>query len=216
MNTMTNAKRTLTSRQAEVLRFLADYTRANGFPPTVREISRHIGVNSTRGSITHLEALEKKGYITRTSGARAIRILDDRHTADAEVVLLPLLGTIAAGMPILADENVEAMIPVPKALLRKVKEAYLLRVKGDSMIGEGILPRDLVIVKPQRTALNGDLVAFLLDDEATIKRIRYDAEGGVTLYPSNPAYDPIRIRQSDARVLGKVIGLIRDYDGMAF
>lgn len=216
MSTMKNGKKNLTARQAEVLRFLVDYIREHGYPPTVREISRHIGARSTRAATIHLEALEKKGYVARTSGVRAIRIIDGRYTTDAEVVLLPLLGTIAAGVPILAEENIETMIPVPKALLNKVKEAYLLRVKGDSMIGEGILPRDLVIVKPQATAMNGDLVAFLLDDEATIKRIRYDSGGGVTLFPSNPAYEPIRVRSSEARILGKVIGLIRDYDGFAF
>lgn len=216
MNTMRITKKPLTERQAKVLRFISEYTQTHGFPPTVREISRHLGVSSTRASITHLEALEKKGYISRTSGVRAIRILDRRQSAEGEVVMLPLLGTIAAGAPILADEHVEAMIPVPKALVKKVKDAYLLRVKGDSMTGEGIIPRDLVIVKPQSTAMSGDLVAVLIDDEATIKRIRYEPEGGVTLIPSNPAYEPMRIKRSDARILGKVIGLLRDYDGMVF
>ncbi|MER3413817.1 MAG: hypothetical protein C4340_07665 [Armatimonadota bacterium] len=211
---MITLKKPLTERQAKVLRYVAEYTKTHGFPPTVREISRHLGVRSTRATITHLEALEKKGYISRTSGVRCIRILDKRHGGgNGEVEMLPLLGTIAAGAPILADEHVEALIPVPKALLKDVKDAYLLRVKGDSMIGEGIHPRDLVVVKPQSTAYNGDLVAVLIDDEATVKRIRYDEGGAVTLMPSNPAYEPIRIRRPDARILGKVIALIRDYQG---
>jgi repressor LexA len=214
MNTMATQKRPLTPKQAKVLKYISDYIRSEGYPPTVREISRHIGVASTRATITHLEALEKKGYISRTSGVRSIRILDERYKGSSgEVEMLPLLGTIAAGAPILADENVEAMIPVPKALLKEVKDAYILRVKGDSMVGEGIHPRDLVVVKPQSTAYNGDIVAVLIGDEATVKRIRFDQGGGVTLLSSNPAYEPIRVRRPDARILGKVIALIRDYQG---
>lgn len=208
-------KRPLTDKQAQVLKFISEYAQRYGYPPTVREISRYLGVSSTRAVITHLKGLEKKEYITRTNGARSIRILDQRYRPEGEVVMLPLLGTIAAGAPILADEHVEAMIPVPKMLLNRVKEAYLLRVKGDSMIGEGILPRDLVIIKPKETAMNGELVAVLIGDEATVKRIRYEQDGA-WLHPSNPAYEPIKITQSNARILGKVIGLMRDYDGMAF
>ena len=130
-------------------------------------------------------------------------------------MMLPLLGSIAAGAPIQAQEHVEDLIPVPSEMVRNIQHAFLLRVRGDSMTGEGILPRDLVVVKPQPTANHGDLVAVLLGDEATVKRLSTD-RAGVRLMPSNPAYEPIEVRRDDARIIGKVVGLIRDYTGMAF
>lgn len=129
--------------------------------------------------------------------------------------MLPLVGSIAAGVPILAQEHVEDLIPVPNEMVRNIEGAFLLRVRGDSMSGEGILPRDLVVVRPQQAANHGDLVAVLLGDEATVKRIHFDPNG-VRLMPSNPAYDPIPVDREDSRVIGRIIGLIRDYEGMAF
>jgi len=107
------------------------------------------------------------------------------------------------------------MIPVPSEMVRNIESAFLLRVKGDSMTGEGIMPRDLVVIKPAITANHGDLVAALLGDDATVKRLHKDSKG-YKLMPSNPAYDPIPIEQEDARIIGKVVGLIRDYAGMSF
>ncbi|HTQ11907.1 MAG TPA: transcriptional repressor LexA, partial [Fimbriimonadaceae bacterium] len=129
--------------------------------------------------------------------------------------MLPLLGSIAAGPPIHAQEHVEDLIAVPYEMVRNIEHAFLLRVKGDSMSGEGIMPRDLVVVKPQQAANHGDLVAVLLGDEATVKRISFE-KNGVKLIPSNPAYSPIEVQQEDATVIGKIVGLIRDYEGMAF
>lgn len=129
--------------------------------------------------------------------------------------MLPLVGTIAAGAPILAQENIDDLIPVPSEMVRNIEGAFLLRVKGDSMSGEGIMPRDLVVVKPQQAANHGDLVAVLLGEEATVKRINF-SERQVRLMPSNPAYEPIIIDREDARVIGRIVGLIRDYEGMAF
>jgi repressor LexA len=129
--------------------------------------------------------------------------------------MLPLLGQIAAGVPILAEQHVDDMIPVPSEMVRSIQGAFLLRVKGDSMSGDGIKPRDLVVVKPQQTANHGDLVAVLIGDEATVKRIHFDPEQ-VRLMPSNPAYEPIVIEREDARIIGRIVGLIRDYEGMAF
>jgi repressor LexA len=130
-------------------------------------------------------------------------------------MMLPLLGQIAAGAPILAQEHVENLIPVPSEMVRNMQGAFVLRVKGDSMSGEGICPRDLVVVKPQQTANHGDLVAVLMGDEATVKRIHFNGSQ-VRLMPSNPAYDPIIIDREDARVIGRIVGLMRDYEGMAF
>jgi repressor LexA len=129
--------------------------------------------------------------------------------------MLPLLGNIAAGVPILAQEHTEDLIPVPSEMVRNIANAFILRVRGDSMSGEGINPRDLVVIKPQATASHGDLVAVLLGEEATVKRIHFQGPR-IRLMPSNPAYEPIEVEQEDARIIGRVVGLMRDYEGMAF
>lgn len=205
----------LTKAQKAILQFIVEYTREHGYPPTLREIQQHSGtVKSLRGVAIHLDALQRKGYIERGSQARSIRILHPDYQPESERVrLLPLVGDIAAGTPILAQENIEDLIPVPADMVRNVENAFLLRVKGDSMTGEHILPRDLVVIKPQETAYNGELVAVLVNDEATIKRIYFEKDR-VRLQPANPAYEPIYVRPEEARVIGKVIGLIRDYGQM--
>ncbi|MFN3728410.1 MAG: transcriptional repressor LexA [Fimbriimonadaceae bacterium] len=205
----------LTERQQEILQFLIEFSQRMGFPPTIREIGKAFGINSLRGVTVHLSALERKGYIVRSNVPRSIRVVHPKYQQDVRARMIPLLGTIAAGAPILADQNVEEMIPVPTEMVRNIEDAFLLRVRGDSMSGEGIMPRDLVLIRPQPTARHGDLVAVLLGDEATVKRIHFDKQR-VRLMPSNPAYDPIEVKQEDARVIGRVIGLLRDYEGMAF
>ncbi|MCU0315616.1 MAG: transcriptional repressor LexA [Fimbriimonadaceae bacterium] len=206
----------LTTRQEAILAFVSEYTAEKGYPPSIREIGTRFSIGSLRGVTVHLDALEKKGYIDRANTPRSITIKHPHfQPPSAHVVNLPLLGNIAAGIPILAQEHVEDMIPVPAQMVRNIRDAYLLRVRGDSMSGEGINPRDLVVVKPQQTASHGDLVAVLIGDEATVKRIHYSGSA-VTLMPSNPAYDPIPIQQEDAKILGRIIGLLRDYDNMAF
>jgi len=207
--------RGLTSKQESILQWLVDYQQKNGYPPSIREIGKASNIGSLRGVTVHLDALQRKGYIERGNTPRSIRIVHPEYQPEQQVVLLPLVGTIAAGSPIYASENVEDRIPVPSQMVRNVRDAFLLRVKGDSMIGAGILPRDLVVIKPQQSANNGDLVAVLLGDEATVKRLHFD-RNSVWLEPANPAYERIPIQQEDARVIGKVIGLLRDYEGMAF
>lgn len=206
----------LTARQEAVLTFVAEYIQENGYPPSIREIGRHFHIDSLRGVTVHLDALQRKGYIQRENTPRSIRIVHPAYQSFRNVTMLPLVGTIAAGSPILADQNVEAVVPVPSEMVRNIRGSFCLRVRGDSMSGEGILPRDLVIIKPQETARHGDLVAVLIGDEATVKRIRFGPDGQVKLMPSNQDYEPITISQEDARVIGKVVGLMRDYDGMAF
>lgn len=206
----------LTTRQEEILRFVADYQTEHGYPPSIREIGARFGIGSLRGVTVHLDALEKKGYIERANTPRSIKIIHPGYQNTVNVSMLPLLGSIAAGAPILAEDYVEDMIPVPSEMVRNIANAFVLRVKGDSMTGDGINPRDLVVIKPQATASHGELVAVLVDNEATVKRW-HTRDGEVKLMPSNPAYEPIPVTSEDnARVIGRVIGLMRDYQGMAF
>jgi repressor LexA len=207
--------RELTSRQKRILQFISDYINDHGYPPSIREIGQEFSIGSLRGVTVHLNALEKKGYIERSNSPRSIRIIHPSYQASGRVKMVPLLGTIAAGIPVLAQEHVEDVIPVPVQMVRNIENAFLLRVRGDSMINEGILPRDLVLIKPQENANHGDLVAVLLGDEATVKRIHFDRDA-VRLMPANPAYEPIVVNREDSKVIGKVVGLIRDYAGMAF
>lgn len=205
----------LTKRQQMILQFIMDYVQREGYPPSIREIGKEFSIGSLRGVTVHLDALARKGFISRSNTPRSIKVTHPSFQANNRVVMLPLVGTIAAGIPIQAQEHVEDLIPVPSEMVRNIEHAFLLRVRGDSMSGEGIMPRDLVVVKPQQTASHGDLVAVLLGDEATVKRLHLDPKGA-KLMPSNPAYDPIEIDTEDARVIGRIVGLIRDYEGMAF
>lgn len=205
----------LTQRQEMILHFILDYVDREGYPPSIREIGKEFKIGSLRGVTVHLDALERKSYISRSNTPRSIKVTHPAFQSNSKVAMLPLLGSIAAGPPIHAQEHIEDLIPVPAEMVRSIEHAFLLRVKGDSMSGEGIMPRDLVVVKPQQTAQHGDLVAVLLGDEATVKRISFDPKG-VKLMPSNPAYAPIEVQQEDATVIGKIVGLIRDYEGMAF
>jgi repressor LexA len=205
----------LTKRQEAILQFVLDYVRNEGYPPSIREIGAKFDIGSLRGVTVHLDALEKKGYISRSNTPRSIKVTHPHYQTANRVAMLPLLGTIAAGTPVDATENVEDFIPVPSEMVNRIEGAFLLRVKGDSMSGEGIMPRDLVMVKPQRTANQGDLVAVLLGDEATVKRINYSKDG-VKLMPSNPNYEPIPVEQENSMIIGKIVGLLRDYEGMAF
>ena len=205
----------LTKRQELILQYILDYVQKEGYPPSIREIGKDFGIGSLRGVTVHLDALERKNYISRSNTPRSIKVIHPAFQPSNRVTMLPLLGSIAAGAPIQAQEHVEDLIPVPSEMVRNVEGAFLLRVKGDSMIGEGILPRDLVVVRPQSNATQNELVAVLMGDEATVKRINF-AKEGVRLMPSNPAYEPIEVRQEDARIIGKIVGLVRDYEGMAF
>ena len=206
--------RGLTTRQESILRFISDYQQEIGYPPSIREIGNKFQIGSLRGVTVHLDALEKKGYIQRANTPRSIKITHPAYIASNTVSMLPILGTIAAGAPILADEHVEGMVPVPNEMVRNIANAFILRVRGDSMSGEGINPRDLVVIKPQQTANHGDLVAVLMGDEATVKRF-HKKDGRIQLMPSNPAYDPIPVETNDTKIIGRVVGLMRDYEGMA-
>lgn len=198
----------LTSRQRQVLDAIVAYDRQHGFPPTIRELQEALGLSSPRSIAFHLENLEKKGWIERNSTPRGIRVLARCSEPNGdEVIYLPLVGSIAAGIPLLAQENIREWVPVPTGLLGRHQNAFLLQVRGDSMIEAHILESDLVIVHPQPTATNGDIVVALINDEATVKRF-YQSDKQVLLKPANPAYTPIEVTD-DIHIQGKVIGVLR-------
>jgi len=205
----------LTKRQEMILQYILDYVQREGYPPSIREIGKDFDIGSLRGVTVHLDALTRKGYISRSNTPRSIKVVHEKYQTANQFTMLPLLGSIAAGTPIHAQESVEDHLPVPYQMVRSIPDAFLLRIKGDSMIGDGILPRDLVVIKPQKTANQGELVAFQIEDEATVKRISFEAKG-IKLISSNPAYAPIEVTQDRFWVIGKVVGLIRDYEGRAF
>lgn len=199
----------LTKRQRQVLNFVTKEIEKKGYPPSIREIGKRMGISSLRGVTIHLDALEKKGYIKRNSSARSIKILPPNNEVitSIEVIKLPLVGRVAAGEPMFAEEYIEDWIPIPKSMVNNNKNAFLLKVDGDSMTGDHIMDGDLVIVKPQPVADNGDIVVAVIDDEATVKRF-YREKDCIRLQPSNPKYKPI-ILKKDFQINGKVIGLLR-------
>ena len=207
--------RGLTDKQERILNFIVEYVSDKGYPPSIREIGNHFNISSLRGVTVHLDALERKGMIKRLSTSRSITVIGKTGATapKAHVAFVPLVGTIAAGVPITAMQNVEAHIPIPQEMVKSGDNIFALQVKGDSMIGAHIMPRDFVLVKEQRTADNGDLVAFRIEDEATVKHIEYTKEGGIRLIASNPEYAPIEVKREDSAIIGKVIGLIRNYEG---
>lgn len=197
----------LSPRQIEILQYIHRITKEKGYPPSVREIGKAVGLSSSSTVHGHLAQLENKGYIRRDpSKPRAIEILaSNDHTDNSPMIPVPLLGQITAGEPILATENIEEVISLPFSLVRHY-DVFMLSVVGDSMIEAGIHDGDYVIVKQQSTAENGDIVAALLDEEATVKRF-YKEKDYVRLQPENPQYAPIYTRE--VTILGKVIGLYR-------
>ena len=198
----------ITEKQREILGFLKKVTLDRGFPPSVREICDAVHLKSTSSVHAHLESLERCGYIRRDpSKPRAIEILDDDFSLTRrEVVNVPLVGTVAAGQPILAQEHIENYIPVPAEYMPP-EQSFMLRVKGDSMINAGILSGDCVLVRQTQTASNGDIVVALIDDSATVKTYYKEADH-IRLQPENDTMEPI-IVNGDVSILGKVFGVFR-------
>lgn len=197
----------ITAKQQEILEYIKHNILQKGYPPTVRDICDAVHLKSTSSVHSHLETLEKNGYIRRDpTKPRAIEILDDMFgLIKREMVQVPMIGTVAAGQPILAEENIEDYFPIPASILPN-RETYMLRVKGDSMINIGIFDGDQVIVSQTTTANNGDIVVALVDDSATVKRF-FKEDGHYRLQPENDTMDPIIV--SNVEILGKVIGLFR-------
>jgi repressor LexA len=199
----------LTKRQQEIFDFIKKYSAKYGYPPTVRDIGKAVGLASSSTVHAHLANLEKVGLLRRDpTKPRAIELLDRAVGAVKDAVAsqgLPVIGQVAAGTPILAEENIEEYVTVPEIAGGDDGE-YLLRVRGDSMVKAGILPDDFVVVRPQDTAADGEIVVALVGEEATVKRF-FREDDHVRLQPENDAHEPIRSRE--ARVLGRVVGVLR-------
>lgn len=200
----------LTDRQRQILNFIRDHVARFGYPPSVRELGKAVGLRSSATVHTHLRRLEELGYIRRDpTKPRALEIIHPSFTPDLssldDTVQLPLVGRVTAGEPILAVENIEEFLPFPRSLVGD-SESFLLQVKGDSMIEAGILDGDYVIVRRSDTAENGDIVVALLGDEATVKRF-FKEKDRVRLQPENRFMDPIYTRE--VQIIGKVVGLYR-------
>jgi repressor LexA len=207
----------LTDRQQEILNYIQEYISLKGYPPSFREIGKQFNIVSTFGVKRHIDALVKKGFLTNESKtSRTLSLLSDslnktRHTFD-NIVGIPLVGRVAAGIPILAEENIEGNITMDAALLNGKNDCFGLKVRGDSMVNAGILEGDLVIVSPQQNAANGDIIVALFHDEATMKRFVVDEEK-IYLLPENEKYQPIIVEQrEDFSIVGKVIGVFRTYN----
>ncbi len=203
----------LSLKQMQILEYMKKEVKEKGYPPSVREICNAVGLKSTSTVHGHLERLERKGYIRRDPAKpRAIEIFTDVSSeADSakekEMLDIPIIGTVTAGTPILAVENIEDTFPLPLDYAPS-GDLFMLKVKGDSMINAGIFNKDLILVKQQKTAENGDIVVALIEDFATVKTF-YKENGYIRLQPENPTMSPIIVR--DVTILGKVVGLYRKY-----
>jgi repressor LexA len=197
----------ITDKQMEILEFIKQNILKKGYPPSVREICEAVKLKSTSSVHSHLETLEKNGYIRRDpTKPRTIEILDDDFGVQRkEMVNIPILGNVAAGLPILAEENIEGYYPIPAELLPN-KPTFMLNVHGESMINAGILDGDQVICIETSTAENGQIIVALIEDSATVKRF-YKEDGHIRLQPENDFMEPIIV--DDVQILGKVIGLLR-------
>jgi repressor LexA len=212
----------LTHRQQQVLDFIRESITDRGYPPTLREIGAHMGIRSTNGVNDHLRALERKGYLTREDmKSRALRPTDMEQAQDVSrdvngsdddnVIEIPILGRVAAGLPILADEHVIDSVHVTPSMLRGTKDVFGLRASGDSMIEAGILNGDYIFVRRQNTANRGEIVVALINDEATVKYF-FPEKDYVRFQPANAQMAPILVRASDFRstmILGIVVGVFR-------
>ncbi|HEX7230482.1 MAG TPA: transcriptional repressor LexA [Candidatus Binatia bacterium] len=199
---------TLTSRQKEIYDFLLKTIREKGFAPSINEIGRRFKIASTNGVSDHLKALEKKGYIRRV-GKRALEVVNTLgKSALTPMREVPVLGRVPAGKPFVSEENIEAMLAVPEDMAGE--KTFALQVKGDSMIGAGIMDGDRVIVKQQATAENGDIVCAVIEGEATLKRF-FKKNGTITLKAENEKYAPITVSAGEFRIAGRVIGLLRKF-----
>ena len=197
----------ISSKQREILEYIKQEILNKGYPPAVREICEAVHLKSTSSVHSHLETLEKNGYIRRDpTKPRAIEIIDDNfNLTRREVVNVPIIGQVAAGQPLLAVENIENYFPIPTEFMPNA-ETFMLKVKGDSMINAGIFNGDKILVQKQSDAQNGDIVVALVDDSATVKNF-YKEDGHFRLQPENDTMDPIIV--NECSILGKVFGIMR-------
>jgi len=197
----------VTRRQTEVLGFLKFYLRGHKYPPTIREVAGHFGI-SVKGAYDHVKALEKKGLIAcNNNRSRAIAILEDDESTATEQVHIPLLGHVAAGQPLFAEENNEGSLVMPASMVGR-GWVFALRIEGESMTDAGIFDGDIAIFNRQNQAENGQIVVAMVDEAVTLKRF-YQEKNRVRLQAENPAYPPIYT--ADVRILGRLITIIRSY-----
>jgi len=199
----------LSSKQQEILEYIKQEILKRGYPPAVREICEAVDLKSTSSVHSHLSTLEKKGYIRRDpTKPRAIEVCDDSfNTVRTDTVSIPVVGTVAAGQPILAEQNISNYFPIPLEYVPK-HDAFILKVKGESMINAGIFSGDQVLVESTQDVRNGDIVVALIEDSATVKTF-YRENGYIRLQPENDTMDPIIVQ--DCTILGKVFGVYRFY-----
>ena len=197
----------ISAKQLEILEYIKSQILERGFPPSVRDICEAVHLKSTSSVHSHLETLEKNGYIRRDpTKPRAIEILDESFNfTRREMVNVPIVGRVAAGEPLLAEQNIENYFPIPMEYMPN-QQTFMLKVRGESMINAGILDGDYVLVEQAQTARNGDMVVALIEDGATVKTF-YKEEGIIRLQPENDYMDPIIVR--DVQIMGKVIGVFR-------
>lgn len=197
----------ISAKQQEILEYIKDEILHKGYPPAVREICQAVNLKSTSSVHSHLETLEKNGYIRRDpTKPRAIEIMDDTFNLNRrEMVNVPILGNVAAGEPLFAEENIEDYFPIPAEMVPN-SEVFMLHVRGESMINVGILDGDNVLVQQQSTAKDGEMVVALVEDSATVKTF-YKEDGYIRLQPENDAMEPIIV--PDCQILGKVFGIFR-------
>jgi repressor LexA len=209
-------KTDLTDRQKDILGFIQEYVELNNFPPTYREIGQKFKIVSTFGVKRHIDALVKKGYLNSGNNlSRTLTLVVNNNPikkVQTTILEIPVVGRVAAGQPILAEENIEGNFVIDKNFLGSRTECFGLKVRGDSMINAGIMEGDLVIIQPQKEAVNGDIVVALIKDEATMKRFSL-IDGKICLIPENDNYEPIIIdNQEEFSIVGKVIGVFRSYN----
>jgi repressor LexA len=210
-------KKQLTERQEEILTFIQQFQQECGYPPTLREIGKKFDISSTFGVKRHLDALSKKGYLNILSNAsRGISITKDEslgpipiNVSERESNRIPIIGRVAAGSPILSEENIDGSVLIDPAFLRKSENCFALKVKGESMIDAGIYEGDLVIISPQPNANNGDIIVARINDEVTVNT--YELKNQVVkLIPQNKNYIPIVVKnKEDFSIVGKVTGVLR-------
>jgi len=213
---MNENKNELSARHKEILNYIVEKLKASGYPPTVREIAKAVNLKSSATIHAHLSKLQELGFIkkdpckprTIVLNSELIKSKADQLPINNDTIFVPVVGQIAAGTPILADENIEDYFPLTPDFAKGNKEVFMLHVKGDSMVNAGILDKDYLIVRKQNTAMNGEIVAVLLEDEATVKRF-FKKANSIKLMPENDFMEPIEVK--DAKILGKVIGIVRKY-----
>lgn len=195
-------------KQTQIYNFLIEFTKSKGYPPSVREICQAVSLKSTSTVHGHLKRLEKKGLIYRDpTKPRALEIVE-LSNEEKELIDIPIVGKVTAGMPILATENIEDMFQIPINYVKHNNDLFILKVTGNSMIEAGILDGDLAIIEQKNVATNGDIVVALIENEATIKRF-FKENGFIRLQPENKNYEPILVE--DCSILGKLVGIYRAY-----